>query len=122
MLLLALAVAGAVGAPLRAVVDGAVSRRVPPGFPWGTFVVNVTASFAVGLVTGLALHHAFPDTPRTVLATGIGGAYSTWSTFVYESVRLAEEGDVRDAVLNLVVSVVSGTLAAGAGLALMATV
>ena len=122
MLLVALALAGAVGAPLRVLVDASVARRAPVGFPWGTFVVNVTASAAVGLVTGLALYHAFPDTPRTVLATGIGGAYSTWSTFVFESVRLSEEADVRDAVLNVVVSLVAGTLAAGAGLALMAAV
>ena len=120
MLIVALAVAGAVGAPLRVLVDGAVARRLRRRLPWGTLVVNVTASLAVGLVTGLALYHGFPDTPRTVLAAGIGGAYSTWSTFLYESVRLAEEGDVRSAVLNIVVSLVAGTLAAALGLAAMA--
>jgi CrcB protein len=48
-------IAGAVGAPLRYLLDEAISSRAPGVFPWGTLVVNVTGSFLLGLLTGLVL-------------------------------------------------------------------
>ncbi len=120
MLIVALAVAGAIGAPLRYLIDGAIQDRIGGEFSFGTFVVNLTASIAVGFVTGLALYHGFPDTPRIVLAVGVGGAYSTWSSFAYESVRLVEEGSVATALLNLSASLAAGIAAAGLGIALAA--
>lgn len=118
MLIAALAIAGAIGAPLRYLIDGAVQDRTGGEFPFGTLVVNLTASIAVGFITGLALYRGFPDTPRIVLATGAAGAYSTWSTVAYESVRLVENGSIATAVLNLSASVAAGIAAAGIGIAL----
>src|SRR6185295_6531044 len=85
--------AGAVGAPLRYLVDIAITERTKGTFPWATFVINVSGSFLLGLLTVLGLHHGLPKSARVVLGTGFCGAYTTFSTFSYETVRLLEEGD-----------------------------
>jgi CrcB protein len=115
-----LLIAGAVGAPARYLLDGFVQDRTEGAFPWGTFVVNITGSLLLGLITGAALYHAFPSTPKIWLGTGFCGAYTTFSTFTFETVRLLEEGAIVDAFLNAVASLLIGTAAAAAGLALAA--
>jgi CrcB protein len=117
---LAIAVAGAIGAPLRYVIDGAVSDRVRSLFPWGTFVVNMSGSFALGLITGLVLYHAFPADGRLIVGIGLIGAYTTFSTFTFEAASLIERREIRLAALNIGGSVVVGAAAAAAGLALAA--
>lgn len=117
---LALIAAGALGAPARYVIDTAIQERARGAYPWGTFVVNVSGSFLLGLLTGLALYHAFPDTPKAVLGSGFLGAYTTFSTFTFETVRLAEEGASTDAVRNVLGTVAVAAAAAAAGLALAA--
>jgi CrcB protein len=112
------AVAGAVGAPSRYLLDVAVQRRARGSFPLGTFVINISGSLLLGLISGAALYHAFPSTPKIVLGTGFCGAYTTFSTWTWETVHLLEEGEVKDAVANAVLSVVAGLGAAGLGLAL----
>ena len=112
--------AGAIGAPLRFLVDGFVTDRVEGSFPWGTFVINATGSFALGLLTGLALYHAFPKTPKVILGTGLCGAYTTFSTFTFETVRLAEERSSGKALRNALGTLVVGASAAALGLALAA--
>ena len=112
--------AAAVGAPARYLVDGFVARRTEGAFPWGTFVVNASGSFALGLLTGLALYHALPKTPKVVLGTGFCGAYTTFSTFTFETVRLLEEGAVNEAVRNTLATLVTCGAAAAAGVALAA--
>ena len=120
MMVLGIAVAGAIGAPARYLVERAVSARTRPRFPLGTFVVNLTGSFVLGAVTGLALYHAFPATPRAILGTGFCGAYTTFSAFAYETVVLVEARAHRAALANVLLSAVVPTLAAGAGIALAA--
>ncbi len=115
-----LVVAGGIAAPTRYVLDGVVQDRTAGAFPWGTFAVNVTGSFMLGLITGAALYHAFPSTPKIWLGTGFCGAYTTFSTFTFETIRLLEEGAVADAFRNAVATLVVGTLAAGLGLAVAA--
>jgi CrcB protein len=110
-------VAGAVGAPARYLLDEAISSRTLSVFPWGTMAVNVSGSFLLGVLTGLALFHGFPTTPRVILGTGFCGAYTTFSTFTHETVRLVEEGAVNQAVRNALASLVLGAGAAAAGLA-----
>jgi CrcB protein len=83
-------------------------------------VVNVTGSLVLGVVTGLALYHGLGDVPRTAVGTGFCGAYTTFSTYSYETVRLLQEGDPRRAVGHALGSVAVGLVAAGAGLALTA--
>ena len=115
-----LVVAGAVGAPARYLLDGYVQDRTAGVFPWGTFVVNITGSFLLGLVDGAALYHAFPNTEKVWLGTGFCGAYTTFSTYTFETVRLLEEGAIPDALRNAVGSLLAGALAAAMGLAIAA--
>lgn len=120
MLIALLVVGGAVGAPARYLVDGVVQRRARGVLPWGTLVVNVSGSLLLGFVTGLALYHGLGPLPRAVVGTGFCGAYTTFSTFSFETVRLLEDGSVSAAAMNAAGSVVVGLLAAALGLAIAA--
>jgi len=111
-------VAGAVGAPLRYVVDVLVSERSAGAFPLGTMVVNVSGSFVLGLITGLAMYHGLAKSAEEVLGTGLIGAYTTFSTFSLETLQLAEDGEIQAALVNVAASVLAGGLAAAAGMAL----
>lgn len=113
---LAFLVAAGIGAPARYLIDGMVGDRTGGAFPWGTLVVNVTGCLALGVVTGLATYHGMGPTTRTVLATGGLGAYTTFSTFTFETVRLAEDGATSGAVRNVSGNFVVGLAAAGVGL------
>lgn len=115
---LAFLAAAAVGAPARYLVDGFVQDRTSGAFPWGTFVVNVTGCFLLGILTGFGLDHDVDPTVRAVLYTSALGAYTTFSTFTFETVRLAEEGAVSEALRNAVGSFLAGLAAAGVGIAL----
>jgi CrcB protein len=118
MLVVGIAVAGALGAPARYILDTVVQDRRGGVFPLGTLVINVTGSFVLGVLTGLVLFHAFPTDARIVLGTGFCGAYTTFSTFAYETVRLAEERAFGAAVRNVLSSAFVPAVAAAAGLAL----
>lgn len=120
MLIFGLYVAGMLGAPARYLVDGFVVDHTGGELPVGTFVVNVTGSLFLGFLTGLVLYHAFPATPRTLLGTGFCGAYTTFSTFAYELIRLAEDREMSAALLVLVAFLIVPAVAAAAGLALAA--
>jgi CrcB protein len=114
-------VAAGTGAPARYLLDGWVLDRTSGAFPWGTFTVNVTGCLALGLLAGLGLYHDLGGgTVRTVLGSGGLGAFTTFSAFTFETVRLAEEGALNEAVRNAAASVLLGVAAAGAGLALTA--
>lgn len=110
--------AASVGALARYLLDQAVSRRWESALPWGTLVVNISGSFILGLLTGLAAHQGLPAHVLTVLGTGLCGGYTTFSTFSYETTRLAEDGSVLAAAGNIVGSLTAGLLAAAAGLGL----
>jgi CrcB protein len=120
MLILTLVLAGAIGAVSRYVVDDLVKSRFPGAFPWGTFVINVSGSLALGIVTGMALYHGLGQIPKTAIGTGFCGAYTTFSTFSYETVQLVEAGDLGPAAGNALGSVALGLVAAGLGIALTA--
>jgi CrcB protein len=117
---LAFLVAAAIGAPARYIIDGLVHDHTDSDFPWGTLVVNVSGCFVLGIITGFGLYHDLGATPRTVVGTGAMGAYTTFSTFTYETVRLAEEGAMNKALRNVAASLALGLAAASAGLALTA--
>ena len=117
---IAFLVAAGLGAPARYLLDGWVQDHVSGAFPWGTFTVNVTGCLLLGLLTGLGLYHDLDTTTRTVLGTGGLGAYTTFSTFTFETVRLAEEGALDEAFRNAAAGFLVGLAAAAAGLAIMA--
>ena len=108
--------AGALGAPSRYALEWWVRTRRPTITPLGTLIVNVTGSLALGVVVGLALAHGLDPDLRTVVGTGFLGAYTTFSTYAYETVRRAEEGHPRVAAGYAMGSVVVATFAAGLGL------
>ncbi|WP_369194053.1 fluoride efflux transporter CrcB [Streptomyces djakartensis] len=109
-----LVVCGAmVGAPLRYLTDRAVQARHDSVFPWGTFTVNVTGCLVLGLLTGVGAHL------QLLLGTGLCGALTTYSTFSYETLRLAETGARLQAALNVAASVSVGVAAAFAGATLV---
>ncbi len=114
---LAFLAGGAAGAPARYLLDGFVQSRARGTFPWGTFVINASGSLLLGILTGLALQHGLGATAKTVLGTGFCGAFTTFSTFTFETVRLAEEGAVRGALYNVAANAVVGTVIGGLGLA-----
>jgi CrcB protein len=118
VILVGVIVAGAAGAPARFLLERAVSARFPRAFPWGTLIVNLTGSFALGLLVGAALDGGVSDGTRTVLGTGFLGSYTTFSTYAYEVVKRAEDGHRRAAVIYAFASVVAGSVAAWIGLAL----
>lgn len=111
-------VAASVGAVFRYLLDQVVQHQHDQAFPWGTFVINVSGSFLLGLVTGATVHAGLPRATATVLGVGLLGGYTTWSTYLWETFALAESGSRGQAALNLVGSVVLGLLAAAAGLGL----
>jgi CrcB protein len=100
LLLVAVAAAGGIGAAARFVVDGLVKDRLGSAYPWGTTAINVSGSFALGLVTGLALQAVVAPEWKAVLGTGLLGGYTTFSTASVETVRLLAAGRRGAAVAN----------------------
>jgi len=106
---LMVAIGGALGSALRFWVGGYVSNRMGSRFPYGTFIVNVTASFLIGLIlTLLAERSHWNPNWRYFIPIGFIGGYSTFSTFEYEIFRSFQDGEVLMAGLNIVLSVVVG--------------
>jgi len=112
------ALGGAVGACLRYVVDRAVQARHESPFPWGTLTVNAVGSLLLGAVTGAVTAGAAGPEAQALLGTGLCGALTTYSTFSYETLRLAERGRGRLALANAAVTPAVALGAVYAGLAL----
>ncbi|MFF5174617.1 fluoride efflux transporter CrcB [Micromonospora sp. NPDC000089] len=114
MTVLLIALGAAVGAPLRYLTDRVVQARHDSPLPWGTLSVNVAGSLLLGVLV------AVPAGPAVtaLLGTGFCGALTTWSTFGYETVRLARDGRRTVALVNVLVSVAAGLGAAVLGAAL----
>jgi fluoride exporter len=110
--------AAGVGAVARYLLDLFVQHRTRGEFPLGTLLVNVSGSFLLGLVTGLAIHHGLPATATLVIGAGFAGGYTTLSTWAWETLALGETGAVRAAALNVIGSFAAGLAAAGGGLGL----
>ena len=110
--------AGALGAVARYSVHTLVQSRVAGLFPFGTVVVNLSGSFVLGVIAGLAIYHGLDPDVRVVVGTGFVGAYTTFSSFSYETLGLLEDGAPRAALVNAFGSIAAGLLAATAGLAL----
>ena len=114
--LLLAALAGGVGAGLRYLVDRLLTPASGQRFPVGILVVNVSGSFALGIITGLGT--AIAPELSMVLGLGLLGGYTTFSTVSVETVLLAQRRRWRDAAANLFCTLALAALAAGAGLLL----
>lgn len=117
-ILLAVAAGGVVGAPARYLLDRSITGRHDSVLPWGTFAINVTGSLLLGVLVGLGLAGHLPSLIDAGVGTGFCGAFTTFSTFTFETVRLVEDGELRQAAAYLGGSVAVGLAAAAAGVAL----
>jgi CrcB protein len=113
---IALAVAGGLGAVARFVVDGAITAGIRRSYPVGTTVVNLSGSFLLGLVTGLAAVNVLPVEWRAIVGVGFLGGYTTFSTASFETVRLALEGRWGPSLLNGFGQLLGALVAAALGL------
>ena len=108
---IAVGLLGGVGALLRFFVDGLVAARVGRDFPLGTFVVNMTGAAILGLLVGLGV-----GGDRLLLAgTATLGSYTTFSTWMLESQRLVEDGELASPVANVLLSLGAGLGAVALG-------
>lgn len=110
-------VAGALGALARYLLGRFIGERINSVFPLGTFLINITGSFLIGLIFTLAAHKLIPPATQSILATGFLGGYTTFSTATWEQVQLMKGGSNILGLLYLLSSILCGLGAAAAGLA-----
>ena len=118
--ILAIFLGGGIGSVCRYLLGMSITRHLSTAFPAGTFIVNITGCFLIGLLYGIANRHAWLTVEwRLFLITGICGGYTTFSTFSYESISLIRQGNYAYFFLYVVLSVVLGLLATVGGSALI---
>jgi CrcB protein len=107
---------GFMGAVARFWLGGYISNRMGTRFPWGTFVINITGSFLIGLtITLLAEKAHWNPNWRYLIPVGFIGAYTTFSTFEYETLRSVQDGELIVAAINILASVISGFISVWIG-------
>jgi len=111
VILVGIAILGGLGATGRFLLDGAVASRLGGAFPFGTLAVNLTGTFALGILAGAAIGG---DAFR-LAGIGLIGAYTTFSTWALEAHRLGEDGRTRLGLANLLVSLALGIAIAWIG-------
>jgi CrcB protein len=107
---------GFAGSVARYVIGGWVANRLGTSFPYGTFIINVTGSFILGVVLGVLEGHPLSPVVRLSIAIGFIGGYTTFSTFTYETIRLLEDGSLLLASVNIIGSVALGVASGLIGL------
>ena len=106
---------GFIGANARFLLSQWAVKKWGADFPYGTFLINVTGSFILGLFATLALRFAWNDNWRLLIGIGFVGAYTTFSTFEYETLQLVAQGTWSRAGVNIIGSVLLGFAAAYIG-------
>ncbi|MEX0779754.1 MAG: CrcB family protein [Balneolales bacterium] len=119
MIYLVVAIAGALGAVSRFLMDTFIRSLNDSYFPWGTFFVNTSGSFALGMTTALAVHYDFSEIVVIAVSAGFLGAYTTFSGWMVQTLELIESHAWSYAIHNIFSSVIIGTLAAIAGYAVV---
>jgi CrcB protein len=110
---------GAVGTGARYLLGGLVTRALGPDFPYGTLLINVLGSFLIGVIQQVGLSTLLiPDTWRLVLAIGVLGGFTTYSSFSYETLRLVEAGSWVGATANIVLTTMLCLVGCALGLSL----
>lgn len=118
--ILLIGLGGGIGSMLRYLVQLGVSKLVTVTFPLGTFLVNITGCFVIGLLYGFANKYAALTLEwRLFLITGLCGGYTTFSSFSYESVSLFRQGVYTYFICYVLLSVLLGLLATVAGAAIV---
>lgn len=115
-LALVVAVAGGVGATVRALLIHHIGLRRSDPLPVGTMVVNASGSLVLGVLTGLSLYHGLGPRGLAIAGVGLCGGYTTWSTASWETVHLLHIGHRREAVVYTLGSLVVCIAAAAVGI------
>ena len=105
-----IAVGGAAGAVMRFVISGWAFAILGTGFPWGTLVVNLLGSFLIGFLWQLFEYIPISPNMRSMIFIGGLGAFTTFSTFAFESLNLFRGGDFRLGMINIIALDVFGIL------------
>lgn len=105
-----IAVGGAVGAVMRYLVSGWAFAVLGEGFPWGTFAVNIIGSFLIGFLWQLFEYVPISPNMRSMIFIGGLGAFTTFSTFAFESLNLFRTGDFKLGMINIVAMDLFGIL------------
>ena len=95
---------GAVGTAFRYIISGIAYRQFGETFPWGTFAVNMIGSFLIGFLWALFEQSHLSSTLRTLIFMGILGGFTTFSTYTLESFNLFRDGEIKLAMLNIIIS------------------
>ncbi len=111
-------VGGFVGAIARYMIGTYIGSRFGIRFPYGTFVINISGCFLVGFVVTLLARSTASQYWRYLIPIGFIGAYTTFSTFEYETLRAVQDGQITTGLLNVVLSVVVGFAAVWVGAAI----
>jgi fluoride exporter len=99
---------GAIGSAARYLVGAFIGNCFGPDFPWGTFIVNVSGSFLIGVVLSFVGGGLFPAGARPFIAVGVLGGYTTFSTYTHETLQLIQDGELGAAAFNTLGQVVAG--------------
>jgi CrcB protein len=116
--IIAIAVGGAIGSVARYLCSAGVLRAVGTGwFPWGTLTVNLIGSFSIGFLWAAFERAAMGSTARSFVFIGILGGFTTFSSFTLENFNLLRDGQVKSAVINIILSNLIGIALVFAGFA-----
>ena len=118
MNVLLVALGGAIGSVARYLAGAFIANRFDPGFPWGTFIVNVSGSFLIGVILSFVGGGLLPAGARPFLAVGVMGGYTTFSTYSHETLQLMQGGEFGAAMLNALGQVITGLIAVYLGVGL----
>jgi CrcB protein len=121
-LVLAIALAGAIGTLARFGLGGWIQERAGAGFPWGTLVINITGSIVLAFAFRFAEGTVVRPELRAAVGVGFCGAFTTFSTFSYETARLLEDGQWNRAALYIAASVLLALAGTFLGFQLAASV
>jgi CrcB protein len=111
-------VGGFLGAVARYIVATYIGSRYGVRFPYGTFVINMSGCFLIGFIVTLLARTTASQYWRYFIPIGFIGAYTTFSTFEYETLRAVQDGQFTTGLLNVAFSVVVGFVAVWAGAAI----
>ncbi|RLC50033.1 MAG: fluoride efflux transporter CrcB [Candidatus Cloacimonadota bacterium] len=110
MKFLFLAIGGTAGTLLRYLLSGFVSNLTKGIFPYGTLVINLIGAFLIGIFWGMSARFEFSYEIKVFLFIGILGSFTTFSTYTLETINLFQDGEIKLAALNLIISNLGGLI------------
>lgn len=113
--MLLVGIGGIVGAIARFLLGKWITSKTTAAFPFGTWIINLTGSFILGILAVLHDSKIIPEWSWLLIGTGVLGAYTTFSTFGYETIQMLQKKETKNALIYVSMSVVSGIIFAWLG-------